>query len=115
MPHLKSLHEKHSKDGLVILAVHSTRGGEKCAAFTKAKELPYPVAVDVETKTQKAFRVDSFPDYYVVDRAGKLRFADLANSELSKVVKKLLAEPEPTAEESDAATPKDDKDEATSG
>ena len=65
------------------------------AAFAKEQEIPYPVAIDVDKKTVKAFAVDSFPDYYVIDRAGKLRVADLANSELERVVKVLLKEKAP--------------------
>ena len=43
-------------------------------------------------KTVKAFRVDSYPDYYVIDRSGKLRVADLKNSEVDRVVELLLKE-----------------------
>jgi hypothetical protein len=50
------------------------------------------VAIDVEKGTVTAFQVDSFPDYYVIDRAGNLRVADLANSELDRVVEALLKE-----------------------
>jgi len=41
---------------------------------------------------QDDFRVDSYPDYYVIDRAGNLRIADMANAELDRVVEILLKE-----------------------
>jgi hypothetical protein len=39
-----------------------------------------------------AFHVDSFPDYYVIDKSGRLRVADMANSELERVITMLLEE-----------------------
>src|SRR5262245_2836257 len=41
-------------------------------------------------KTVAAFKVDSYPDYYVIDRAGNLRMADLAKAELDRVVEALV-------------------------
>lgn len=59
--------------------------------------ITYPVAIDVDSATTSAFAVDSYPDYYLIDRAGNLRVADLANSDLERAVKVLLAEPAPIA------------------
>ncbi len=92
MPHLKELYAKHKDDGLVVISVHTTNQGEKMAEYVQEEALPWPVAVDVEKKTVTAFKVDSYPDYYVIDRAGNLRVADLANTELDRVVEALLKE-----------------------
>ena len=46
-------------------------------SFVKAKGIDYPVAVDVDAETVKGYKVDSFPDHYLIDRSGKLRVADL--------------------------------------
>ncbi len=67
------------------------------ADFVKKEKIPYPVAIDTEGKTVEAFAVDSFPDYYVIDRSGRVRVADLANAELDRVIEILLREqPEET-------------------
>ena len=95
MPKLKQLYSQHKDDGLVIIGVHTTRQGERMANFVKEQKLPWPIALDVEGKTVKAFLVDSFPDYYLIDRSGKLRVADLANADLERAVKILLKEPAP--------------------
>ncbi|MBW3599233.1 MAG: TlpA family protein disulfide reductase [Planctomycetes bacterium] len=92
MPHLKELYAKHKDKGLEVIGVHTTMRGEDAAAYVEEEALPWPVAVDVEKKTVEAFRVDSFPDYYVIDRKGDLRVADLANKELDRVVEALLNE-----------------------
>jgi hypothetical protein len=73
--------------------VHTTNGAEKMAAFVESAGIGYPVAADVDKRTVAAFKVDSYPDYYLIDRAGNLRVADLANGDLERVLKVLLAEP----------------------
>lgn len=65
------------------------------ADFAKEQGINYPIAIDTDKKTVTAFKVDSYPDYYVIDRAGKLRFADLANKELDRAIAMLLAEKAP--------------------
>ena len=107
MPHLKELHEKFAEKGLVILGVHTQGSKETVAAFVKEQKLSYLVAVDAAGKSADGsdstigrYKVDSYPDYYLVDRAGRLRFADLANQELARTVEYLIAE----------APPKDEKE-----
>ncbi|MGI9243015.1 MAG: peroxiredoxin family protein [Verrucomicrobiales bacterium] len=92
VPHLKKLHADNKDKGLVIIGVHSKNGGDKMPAFVKDKGIDYAVAHDSEGKTMKAFGGNSYPDYFVIDREGILRFADLANAELEKAVEQLLAE-----------------------
>ena len=66
----------------------------------KAQGIPYRVAIDRADPARpgksitigKTYRVDSFPDYYLVDRKGKLRFADLANREVDRAIETLLKE-----------------------
>jgi hypothetical protein len=58
----------------------------------KSLEMPWYVALDAEHSTMKAFHADSYPDYYLIDRKGVLRFADLANSELERAVEFLINE-----------------------
>lgn len=102
MPHLKELAKKHADRGLVLIGVHTTNGGERMPAFVEEQGIQYPVAVDVERKTTTAFAVDSYPDYYLIDRKGLLRVADLANGDLDNAVAKLLAEPVPDDAKPDA-------------
>ncbi len=60
--------------------------------FVREQGILYPVAIDTEGKTVASFHVDSFPDYYVIDKSGNLRVADLANAELDRVIELLLKE-----------------------
>lgn len=92
MPHMKELYAKHKDAGLVVIGVHTTNGGEEMAKYVQDEALPWPSAIDVEKGTVSAFKVDSFPDYYIIDKAGNLRVADLANKEVDRVIETLLKE-----------------------
>lgn len=92
MPHLKALSDEYSED-LVIIGVHSTKGSGEMKDFVAENEISYPVAVDRFSKTFKAFKGNSYPDYFMIDRNGVLRFADLVNSELEAAIEFLVAEP----------------------
>ncbi len=95
IPHLKELYAEHKDRGLIVIGVHTTNAGDRMAKFAASQEIDYPIAVDVDGKTVKAFRVDSYPDYYLIDRAGNLRVADLANGDLDRAVEVLLNEEPP--------------------
>lgn len=114
MPGLKDLVARYGDQGLVLIGVHTANDGERMASFVKEQGIDYPVAIDRAGKpTVSAFAVDSFPDYYIVDRAGTVRVADLPNQALEATVQALLAEPAPAAlpaelaEASERATRKD--------
>lgn len=92
VPKLKKLYETHKKDGLVIIGVHTTSQGEKMPEYVKKEAISWPVCIDVNKDTVKAFKVDSYPDYYLIDRKGNLRVADLANADLENAVEILLKE-----------------------
>jgi thiol-disulfide isomerase/thioredoxin len=90
-PKLKKLAEQH-KDGLVLVGIHTTRQGGKMADYLKAEALAWPVAIDKYGDTVKAFAADDFPAYYLIDRQGNLRVADLAEADLERAVGVLLKE-----------------------
>lgn len=98
MPKLNQLASDHADQGLVLIGIHSTEGSDTMEQFVEKHGITYPVAVDDGRTTTTRFGVDSFPDYYLIDRHGKVRFADLANKEIERAVKMLLAEPPPLAE-----------------
>ena len=66
--------------------------GELAHEFARKEGIPYPICIDSSGQTVKRFQVNSFPDYYLVDREGVLRYADLANGEVDRVLEELLTE-----------------------
>ena len=97
MPHVKELQATYADDGLVVVGVHTQNAKEKVDGFVEEQEISYAVAVDAAgaRSTVAAMNVDSFPDYYLIDREGNLRYADLSNGEVDAAIEHLLAEPVP--------------------
>ena len=90
VPHTNKMKKKYAKKGVVIIGVCNQRGAEKMAATVKKHGIEYPVAVDAGTNA--SYKVSSYPDYYVIDRRGILRWADVANNDVEKAIEILLRE-----------------------
>ncbi len=102
IPKTNELMDKYGPEGLVILGVCQSRGAENMAATVKRHDIRYPVAADIDHATEAAYIVNGFPDYYLVDRSGVLRAADVKNGQVEEAIKLLLAEPAPGEEDDDA-------------
>ena len=107
MPELKALHERHAEDGLTIVGVHTSSAADRMAEFVADEALRWPNAADVDRATTDAWRVPHYPSLYLIDRAGRLRFAGLHRSDLERAVADLLAENEPDDAGPDDAGPDD--------
>jgi hypothetical protein len=62
-----------------------------------AKEhgIEYPAARDAELKSEKAWAVQYYPTYAIIDRKGIVRAIGLQTHHVEAVVQKLLEEPAP--------------------
>ena len=93
IPHNNELLEKYKGKGLVIMGVcTSSKGQEKMADVVSAKGITYPTARDPKLASEKAWKVEYYPTYAVIDRKGKVRAIGLQPNYVEPVVKKLLAE-----------------------
>jgi cytochrome c biogenesis protein CcmG/thiol:disulfide interchange protein DsbE len=90
VPHTNEMKKKYAKKGVVIIGVCNQRGAEKIADTVKKHGIKYPVAVDAGTNA--SYKVSSYPDYYLIDRRGILRWADVANNDVEKAIEILLRE-----------------------
>lgn len=95
MPGLQKLYRRLEGQGLALITIHTKRHSEKMQQWMQDNGIDLPACVDTNDETVKAYAVDSYPDYYVIDRSGKLRVADLMNADVEATVTKLLAEPAP--------------------
>ncbi|MFG0286325.1 MAG: peroxiredoxin family protein [Phycisphaerales bacterium JB039] len=78
--------------GLTVVGVHDPRGYEDVAAQLERRKITIPVALDAEGKFRKTLMADQDPDFYVIDRAGRLRYADIATTSVDRAVRELIAE-----------------------
>ncbi|MEO1236630.1 MAG: TlpA disulfide reductase family protein [Planctomycetota bacterium] len=92
IPKNNELHETYKDDGVIVLGVCHPRGADEMVDVVRDHGMRYPTAEDVGGKTADFYRVNGYPDYYVFDRKGRLRAADVKNSRVEDVVKLLLAE-----------------------
>ena len=92
--------------GVVLIGVCHPQGGDKMLEVAKSKGIAHPICLDVRGEVIANYVVDSYPDYYLIDREGRLRGADVGNGSLEKAIEALLAEDaqKPPAKE-DAGTP----------
>lgn len=78
---------------LVVMGIHHQRGFEKAGETAQRLKVKAPYAHDASGEVLKALRADSAgPVFYVVDRAGNLRFADVERSSLEAAVKAVVSE-----------------------
>lgn len=89
IPHTNELAAKY-KDKVVFVGICHPEGGDKMAEMVKTKGIQYPVCLDVGGATGKAYKVNGYPDYYIVDATGKLVVADCANKSVEDAIKALL-------------------------
>ena len=91
IPKTNKLRKKYADKGVVIIGVCASRGGEKMKQTAEQHGIEYPVALDADGKVVGAYAVNSYPDYYIIDRDGKLRWGDIANADVEKAIGHLLA------------------------
>jgi thiol-disulfide isomerase/thioredoxin len=97
VPKINALHEKYGKDGLVVIGVCHSRNSATMPEVAQKHGIAYPIVADTAGATFKAYRVNGTPDYFLIDRAGTIRFADIANAHIEDAIRFLLAEPAPAA------------------
>jgi len=93
IPHTNELLKKYKDKGLLIVGVcTSSRGQNKMDQTVKDKGIEYPTARDPDLKSEKAWAVNYYPTYAVIDRKGVVRAVGLQPDKVEDVVKKLLDE-----------------------
>ena len=78
-PHLRQLYARYRAFGLEIVGMHAPEFEfEKSTANVRAaierNDLPWPVALDNEMETWRAYRNHYWPHVYLIDATGDLRF-----------------------------------------
>ncbi len=99
----QSLNSKLGDKGLIVIGVHHKEGFPKAAEVVKAEGAEFRYAHDTKGDFRQALISRQDPDFYFVDRAGRMRFADVETSSVEAAAEMLVAE---TAEQAAAAAPK---------
>ena len=92
IPHNNEIAKKYADKGvLVIGACGSGRGEEKMADTAAAKGMEYPTA-RVAAESTKAWGVQWWPHYVIVDRKGNIRAIGIKPDSVEPVVEALIKE-----------------------
>jgi thiol-disulfide isomerase/thioredoxin len=92
IPHTNELMARYKDDDVVIIGVCHPRGVEQMAAMVESQKIAYPVCADATGGIATGFAVDGFPDYYIIDREGKLRIADCRNTMIDEAIAWMVQE-----------------------
>jgi thiol-disulfide isomerase/thioredoxin len=86
-------------DDLVFIGMHSeTSGWDEAPQMVEDREINYPVVLDTG-ETAKAYGINAFPTYIIIDRAGVVRAAGVAPTHVKPIVEKLIEESGPAKRE----------------
>jgi thiol-disulfide isomerase/thioredoxin len=99
MPHIKGLYEKYSKNGLVVLGVHTPRVDyekdiPKIKEAIAAKGLKYPIVVDNDYEIWSDYACGAWPSMYILDQNGVIQLSHTGTGryeEMEGVIQKLLS------------------------
>ena len=100
IPHVKALHKRYAKDGLVVIGVHTPEFAFERELGNVRKAIAdfgieYPVAVDNNWTIWRAFKNRYWPAHYLADASGRIRyhhFGESGQAETEAAVRALLIE-----------------------
>jgi peroxiredoxin len=75
-------------------------GADRVAEFTERAALRYPMAVDPDGSTSRAYAVSVLPTLFVIDKRGVIRdvatgYDPAREAQIEALIQELLAEPAP--------------------
>jgi peroxiredoxin len=95
MPTLAAYYNKHASEGFTIIAIEAGDPIEGVAQFAQSLDLKFPVWLDPNGASLRAFGNGTLPNSYVIDRSGTVRLAwtgEISKSMLEEYVTPLLKE-----------------------
>ena len=100
LPYLIAWDERYREEGLVIIGVHTPefsfeKAGESVQKAMTKFGIRYPVALDNDSKTWKAYANQYWPHKYLIDAEGNIRYEQIGEGgypEMEKVIQELLEE-----------------------
>jgi thiol-disulfide isomerase/thioredoxin len=95
VPILRDLNKKYTGKAFQLVGVSSDDDEEVWKTFIQAQHMNWPDYIDLTDEVQKAFKIDSYPTFIVLDKDGLVRFrqsgvGEATASELSDAINKAL-------------------------
>lgn len=89
MPTLSAYYNQHSSQGFAIVAIEAGEPAEEVSQFAQSYGLKFPVWLDPNGASLRAFGNGTLPNSYVIDRTGTVRYAwtgEISKAMLEKYV-----------------------------
>jgi thiol-disulfide isomerase/thioredoxin len=98
LPHLRALHDRYTRDGAVIVGVHSPEFDfehvrANVEASVRRLNVTWPVALDNDKTLWDSFKTSYWPTKYIADRDGRIRYNHIGEGgyrETEDVLRSLL-------------------------
>lgn len=90
IPFIKSLWEKYSNQGLVVIGIHTSLQKEGLGDFISKKDMPYLNAIDYQDQTAKEYNVFVHPTYVIIDRNSKICLVTHKKEQIEGTIVSLL-------------------------
>jgi thioredoxin-like negative regulator of GroEL len=74
VPSLRTLNKRYTKGAFVMIGVNCNDDEDKWRAFTTSNKMIWTQVRDRDRRIQRAFMVDRFPTYILIDHEGIIRF-----------------------------------------
>lgn len=97
MADVQAWSSKYAKEGLIVVCAHDKEGWADAVKPKPAEGAKLLVALDAKNEFRAAILSDNDPDFYLIDRAGQLRYADVLTEAVEPGIKRLVAESEQEA------------------
>ena len=90
LPSMKEIHSKYSKDGLVVVGVHTPefpyeRKRENVEKFVASAGLTYPIALDSQNSTWKLYGNHYWPRQTLIDSNGVVRYEHVGEGDYLEI------------------------------
>lgn len=95
MPTLADYYRAHKSEGFTIVAIEAGDPADIVAPFVQSYDLEFPIWLDPNGASLRAFGNGTLPNSYVIDRAGTVRYAwmgEINKAMLEKYVTPLIGE-----------------------
>jgi thiol-disulfide isomerase/thioredoxin len=95
IPTLEEYYKAHSADGFVIIGIEAGEPQAEVSGFVKGAGITYPIWLDLENASLRAFGASGLPNSFVIDRKGTVRLAwvgEINRATLEKYVTQIIAE-----------------------
>ncbi len=95
MPTLAAYYDEHREEGFTIIAIDAGDSVSIVSEFARSYSLTFPIWLDPDGASLRAFGNSSLPNSYVIDRTGTVRYAwtgEISKAMLEKYVTPLLKE-----------------------